>query len=240
MTWENPVTVSPGRAAKMSISTGDVLQVTVNGKSVEGPAWILPGQAENTIGVTFGYGREGSGRVGNNIGYNAYTLQDADTRYAVGGTVAKTGKHVDVADVQETQTMAEREPVRATRLSEFKKHPDFPNLEEKPLDPEDNIYHRENWPYEGYKWGMAIDLNVCTGCSACTIACQAENNIAVVGKDQVAKRPRTCIGSGWTATTPAIWISPKSITSRYLACTASRRLARWFARLRRRFTVMKA
>ncbi len=188
MTWENPVTVSPGRAAKMSISTGDVLRVTVNGKSVEGPAWILPGQAENTIGVTLGYGREGSGRVGNNIGYNAYFLQDANTRYAVGGTVAKTGKHVDVADVQETQTMAEREPVRTTSLSEYKKHPDFPNLEEKPLDPEDNIYHRENWPYEGYKWGMVIDLNVCIGCHTCTIACQAENNIAVVGKEQVAKR----------------------------------------------------
>jgi len=188
MTWENPVTVSPGRAAKMSISTGDVLRVTVNGKSVEGPAWILPGQAENTVGVTFGYGREGSGRVGNNIGYNAYLLQDVNTRYAVGGTVAKTDGHVDVADVQETQTMAEREPVRATRLSEFKKHPDFPNLEEKPLDPEHNIYHRENWPYEGYKWGMVIDLNVCIGCHTCTIACQAENNIAVVGKEQVAKR----------------------------------------------------
>jgi Fe-S-cluster-containing dehydrogenase component len=108
----------------------------------------------------------------------------------VGGTLAKTGGHVDVADGQHTQVMAGREPVRTAHYKEFLEHPNFPNLEEKPLAPDDNIYERSAWPYEGYKWGMAIDLNVCTGCSACTIACQAENNIAVVGKDQVAKGRR--------------------------------------------------
>ncbi len=190
MTWENPINVSPGRAGKMGISKGDVLRVTVNGKSVEGPAWILPGQAENSVGVTFGYGRTGSGRVGNDIGYNAFVLQDAASRFAIGGTVAKTGKHVDIADGQETQTMAEREPVRVASYKDFLQHPGFPNEEEKPLAPDDTIYERGVWPYEGYKWGMTIDLNVCTGCSACTIACQAENNIAVVGKEQVRKGRR--------------------------------------------------
>jgi molybdopterin-containing oxidoreductase family iron-sulfur binding subunit len=190
MTWENPVTVSPGRAAKMNIHTGDILRVTVNGKSVEGPAWIVPGQAEGSVVATFGYGRTGSGRLGNDIGYNAYLLQDAGSRFTVGGTLAKTGKHVDVADGQHTQTMAGREPVRTATYKEFQQHPNFPTMEEKPLAPSDTIYERKDWPYDGYKWGMTIDLNVCTGCSACTIACQAENNIAVVGKDQVAKGRR--------------------------------------------------
>lgn len=190
MTWENPITVSPGRAAKMGIHTGDVLRVTVNGKSVEGPAWIVPGQAESSVVVTFGYGRTGSGRLGNDIGYNAFLIQDASSRFTVGGTLAKTGKHVDVADGQHTQTMAGREPVRTATYKEFLQHPNFPTMEEKPLAPSDTIYERSEWPYKGYKWGMTIDLNVCTGCSACTIACQAENNIAVVGKDQVAKGRR--------------------------------------------------
>jgi len=154
---------------------------------VEGPVWILPGQAENSIGVSFGYGREASGKVGTGIGYNAYKLQDAGVRYFASVKVEKTGKHIDVADTQHTQVMAGREPVRAALFEEYRKHPDFPTLEEKPLARNDTLYNDADWPYKGYKWGMAIDLNVCTGCSACIIACQAENNIAVVGKEQVAK-----------------------------------------------------
>ncbi|MBV8831745.1 MAG: TAT-variant-translocated molybdopterin oxidoreductase [Acidobacteriaceae bacterium] len=187
MTWENPITIAPGLAAKMKANTGDILRVTANGASVEGPVWILPGQAENSIGVSFGYGREASGKIGTGIGYNAYKLQDAGVRYFASGKVEKTGKHIDVADTQHTQVMAGREPVRAALFEEYRKHPDFPTLEEKPLARNDTLYNDADWPYKGYKWGMAIDLNVCTGCSACIIACQAENNIAVVGKEQVAK-----------------------------------------------------
>ncbi len=187
MTWENPVTVSPQLAAKLKVNTGDILRVSANGASVEGPVWILPGQAERSVGISFGYGRESSGKIGTGIGYNAYKLQDAGMRYVASGKVEKTGKHVDVADTQHTQVMAGREPVRSALLEAYRKHPDFPSLEEKPLARNDTLYNDYAWPYNGYKWGMAIDLNVCTGCSACIIACQAENNIAVVGKDQVAK-----------------------------------------------------
>jgi molybdopterin-containing oxidoreductase family iron-sulfur binding subunit len=187
MTWDNVVLISPKAATDMHIDKGHVLRVTVDGKSIEGPTWILPGHAEDSVTITFGYGREGSGRVGNKIGYNAYSIQNAATPYVAAGSVAKTGRTYRIANVQETQTMAGREPVRAADLAEFRQHPDFPTMYEKPLPPDLTLYHPEQFPYTGYKWGMAIDLNVCIGCHSCIIACQAENNIAVVGKDQVAR-----------------------------------------------------
>ncbi len=187
MTWDNVVSISPKNATQMHVTIGDMLRVTVEGRTTVGPAWILPGHAEDSVTVHFGYGREGSGRVGNKIGYNAFAIQTASTPWVAGGSIAKTGEHYRLANVQETQTMAGRAPVRAADLAEFRQHPDFPTLEaeNKPLPKDFTLY--APYPYNGYKWGMAIDLNVCTGCSACIIACQAENNIAVVGKDQVAR-----------------------------------------------------
>ena len=187
MTWDNVVSISPMNAGKLKVEKGDMLRVTVNGKSTVGPAWILPGHAEDSVTVNFGYGREGSGRVGNKIGYNAYAIQNAATPYAAAGQIQKTGEKYRIANVQETQTMAGRDPVRAADLAEFREQPDFPTMEEKPLPRNESLYKDVHWNYDGYKWGMAIDLNVCTGCSACIVACQAENNIAVVGKDQVAR-----------------------------------------------------
>ncbi len=189
MTWDNVVLISPKAATDMHIDKGHVLRVTVDGKSIEGPTWILPGHAEDSVTITFGYGREGSGRVGNKIGYNAYLIQNAAAPYVVAGAVVNTGKTYRIANIQETQTMAGREPVRATDLAEFRQHPDFPTMEPeyKPLPPNETLYLPQEFPYNGYKWGMAIDLNVCIGCHSCIIACQAENNIAVVGKDQVAR-----------------------------------------------------
>ncbi len=189
MTWDNVVLIGAKAAADMKISKGDVLRVTVAGKSIEGPAWILPGHADESVTITFGYGREMSGRVGNKIGYNAYSIQDPGSPYVAGGAVVRTGATYRLANIQETQTMAGRAPVRAIDLAEFRQHPDFPTLDEeyKPLPPNESLYLPQEFPYNGYKWGMAIDLNVCIGCHSCIIACQAENNIAVVGKDQVAR-----------------------------------------------------
>ena len=185
MTWDNVVAVSPKDASKYKIQKGDVLRVTANGRSVTAPAWVLPGQAEDSVMVSFGYGRTGSGRVGNQIGYNAYAIQDAASPFSAGGSIQKTTGHYTLANTQETQTMAGRAPVRAADLAEYREHPDFPTREEKPTPASVTLYPHE-WHYDGYKWGMSIDLNVCTGCSACIVACQAENNIAVVGRDQVA------------------------------------------------------
>jgi MoCo/4Fe-4S cofactor protein with predicted Tat translocation signal len=186
LTWDNVVLISPKGATELKVANGDMLRVTVEGRNIVGPAWILPGHAEYSVTVQFGYGRQGSGRVGNKIGYNAYAIQTAQSPWVTGGLIAKTGEHYRLANVQETQTMAGRHPVRVADLAEFRKHPNFPTEEDKPPPPEETLYPQQ-WHYNGYKWGMAIDLNTCTGCSACIIACQAENNIAVVGKDQVAR-----------------------------------------------------
>jgi molybdopterin-containing oxidoreductase family iron-sulfur binding subunit len=124
--------------------------------------------------------------VGTKIGYNAYAVQDAAAPYVAAGTIAKTGAKVELANVQEMQTMADRAPVRAAEFSEYREHPDFPTHDEPSVPAELTLYPNQ-WKYEGYKWGMTIDLNTCTGCNACIIACQAENNIAVVGKDQVRR-----------------------------------------------------
>ena len=187
LTWDNVVLISPKDCHKLGVAAKDVVEVSVGGKSIKGPVWISPGSPEGSVTVTFGYGRTASGRVGNNIGFDAYPLQDGSSPFFAAGDVKKTGEWYRLADVQETQVMAGRAPVRAADLREFQEHPNFPTDEEetKPLNPGLNQY--KPWPYTGYKWGMAIDLNVCTGCSACIIACQSENNIAVVGKDQVAR-----------------------------------------------------
>jgi len=170
----------------MGVHTGDLLRVTVKDKSVTGPVWIMPNQAQGSVAVFFGYGRTASGRVGNKIGYSAYSIQDTAAPFVAAGSVSKVAGHYEVANSQDTQTMEDRAPVRAAEFAEYKEHPDFATREEKPVPAELTLYPNE-WKYPGHKWGMTIDLNICTGCSACAIACQAENNIAVVGKDQVAR-----------------------------------------------------
>ena len=185
LTWDNVFLLSPKTAAVLKASDRDVLQLTVAGRSIKGPAWILPGHVESSVSIQFGYGREAAGRVGNKIGYNAYALQMVNSPWLAGGSLTKTGERFPLSNVQETQTMHDRKPVRVADFAEYRKHPDFATQEDKPLAPDETLYPPQ-WTYTGYKWGMTIDLNTCTGCSACIIACQAENNISVVGKEQVA------------------------------------------------------
>ncbi|HUA17490.1 MAG TPA: TAT-variant-translocated molybdopterin oxidoreductase [Bryobacteraceae bacterium] len=188
MTWDNAVWISPSLSQKLNVNVGDMVEMKYQGRTVTGPVWIMPGHAPDSATVHFGYGRTRVGQVGNGIGFNAYLLR---TSAAPGGgpglELRKTGESYTFATTQHTQTMEETEPVRVTTLDAYKKDPQFAEVSEqdKPLPGYLTLY--PNYRYEGYKWGMTIDLNACNGCGACVIACQAENNIAVVGKLEVAR-----------------------------------------------------
>jgi molybdopterin-containing oxidoreductase family iron-sulfur binding subunit len=192
ITWDNAILISRKTARELNMANGDVIEVTLNGRSVKGPVWTQPGMADYSLGVALGYGRSNAGRVGTGVGFNAYPLFAAASGYvATGATVRKTGQKYDVACTQDHWSMQGRAIVREANLDQFAAHPDFAhamNLEEPPVVK--SIYPN---PFDEEKkkglhqWGMSVDLNSCVGCGTCIIACQSENNIPIVGKDQVGR-----------------------------------------------------
>jgi molybdopterin-containing oxidoreductase family iron-sulfur binding subunit len=185
-TWDNYVTVSPSFADKHGLEQEDV--VKINGK-IELPVLIQPGQTEGTIGIAIGYGRTNAGKVGTGIGKNVNELINVSegTKNLLGTmvTIEKTGDTYPLALTQTHHVMEGRPIVRETVLGSFIKNPASGNEEhEKFLKSEDFSLYPEP-KFEAFRWGLSIDLNSCTGCSNCLISCQAENNVAVVGKEQV-------------------------------------------------------
>jgi MoCo/4Fe-4S cofactor protein with predicted Tat translocation signal len=189
LTWDNAVLIGPKMAERLNIATEDVVELQLNGKKVQGPVWIQAGHPDNSVTVFLGYGRKRAGRVGTAQGFDAYALRTTAAPWIASGvTIKKTGETYKLASTQGYQSMdtpdgAHRPLVRETTLEEYRKEPNFAKEEEPPK--ELTLY--EPYPYdkEDYAWGMAIDLNSCVGCNNCMIACQSENNIAVVGKEQV-------------------------------------------------------
>jgi MoCo/4Fe-4S cofactor protein with predicted Tat translocation signal len=190
LTWDNAILIGPKMAQRLGIALEDVVELELNGKKVTGPVWIQAGHPDNSVTVTLGYGRTRAGRVGTAQGFNAYELRtSANPWIASGVKINKTGATYKLASTQGMQSMdtpdgGHRPLVRETSLEEYRKEPNFAKEEEVPK--ELTLY--EPYPYdkEDYAWGMAIDLNSCVGCNNCMLACQSENNIAVVGKEQTA------------------------------------------------------
>ncbi|MBA3543760.1 MAG: TAT-variant-translocated molybdopterin oxidoreductase [Chthoniobacterales bacterium] len=186
ITWDNAALVSPTLARREKLTNGDYVELEFQGRKLGAPIWILPGQAENTVTLHLGYGRQLAGRVGTNKGYNAYLLRTSDALWqGTGLTMRKIARREQFATTQNHFSIEGREMYRAGTLAEFIRHPRFaPEMGEVP-EHEETLYNSDEFKNAGYAWAMAIDLNTCIGCNACTIACQAENNIPVVGKAQV-------------------------------------------------------
>ena len=186
LTWDNAALMSPATAKRLHLSTGDVVELRHGGRTVRAPVWITPGHAVDTVTVHLGYGRTRAGRLGTGVGFNAYAIRTAAAPwFASGLTIRKTGERYPLATTQEHHSMEGRHLVRAGTLAQYQTHPAFAREMGEEPTPEDSLYPRI--AYEGYAWGMAIDLSACTGCNACVVACQAENNSPIVGKDQVAR-----------------------------------------------------
>jgi MoCo/4Fe-4S cofactor protein with predicted Tat translocation signal len=193
LTWDNAVLIGPKMAERLQIKVEDVVELELNGggdqkRKVTGPVWIQAGHPDNSVTVTLGYGRTRAGRVGTAQGFNAYALRTTAAPWiATGLQIRKTGETYKLCSTQGYQSMdtpdgGHRPLVRETTLAEYRKEPNFAQEEE----PAPGLTLYKPYPYkeEDYAWGMAIDLNSCVGCNNCMLACQSENNIAVVGKEQ--------------------------------------------------------
>ncbi|MBI3682815.1 MAG: TAT-variant-translocated molybdopterin oxidoreductase [Acidobacteria bacterium] len=196
ITWDNAAHIAPSTAEKLGVTTDDVIRLKLGDRTVKAPVWVTPGQARDTVTVHLGYGRKRAGNVGDEIGFDANILRSWRNPWAADGAdIGKTGNnyklvstqtHNGIQQIREADAGArQRHLVRVATEEEFLKEPDFARHMSE--DPPAGFSMYPGFEYKGYSWGMAIDLNACTGCGACTIACQAENNISVVGKDQVLR-----------------------------------------------------
>jgi molybdopterin-containing oxidoreductase family iron-sulfur binding subunit len=188
LTWDNVAMVSSATAERLGLQSQDLVELSYKGRTVRAPIWIQPGQPDDSVAVTLGYGRTKGGQTVQGVGFNAYALRTADAPgFGAGLEIRKTGQQYKLASVQRHFSMEGRGFVQSATLDEFLKNPGFVHGEE----PQETQGHTElpslypEYEYKGNKWGMVIDTNACIGCNACVVACQSENNIPVVGKDQV-------------------------------------------------------
>jgi len=184
--WDNVALVSKRTAAALGLNDGDVVALAKDGRRIETPVRIQPGHADDSISLALGYGRAVCGRAGQGVGHRVEALRStAAFFYASGVELRKTGATYDVVTTQEHHRMEGRPIVREATVEEYRKEPE--RIKEMAESP----HGLTMFPFvdysKGYQWGMAVDLNACIGCNACLVACQSENNIPVVGKDQVER-----------------------------------------------------
>ncbi len=187
LTWDNAAFLSPATAHRLNVDTGDLVRLTYEGRTLRAPVYIQPGHVNGAVTLHLGYGRTRAGRTGSGYGFDPYGLRIAKALWHdVGMDAEKSGSGYLFATTQNQHVLdTRRHIIHEGLLEEYKKDPESVHQGAESPPPELTIYPQ--WKYEGYAWGMAIDLNACTGCGACVVACQAENNIAVVGKDQVRR-----------------------------------------------------
>jgi Fe-S-cluster-containing dehydrogenase component len=209
LSWDNAALVSGATLTKLGLEEDNIVELTVNGRKVKAPVIVVPGHPDNSVTVHLGYGREFAGRVGSGAGFNAYLIRSADAPFYTTGTLTKqdgiwglaitkshfqdhrsarfSGQGTGNNSLEADEALGDRGIIRYATLDEFKTNPDFAHEGEGRNDtPRMDTTLFPNWPYnEGNAWGMSIDMNSCTGCNACIVSCYAENNIAVVGKQQV-------------------------------------------------------
>lgn len=196
--WDNYATLSQKTANDMGLAQNDLVTVSANGKSVELPVLVQPGQADNTVCIAVGYGREKAGKSALNVGKNAFPFVSLTNGYLTYSAVnAKVEKASGTHEIAQTQThdtvMGRRAVVQEAKLADYQKNPMagryVPKVEtsEGPTESENiTLWHGYGKP--NHSWGMVIDLNSCIGCNACVIGCQSENNIQVVGRQEVLNR----------------------------------------------------
>ncbi len=199
LTWGNAALLSHATAQRLALANEEVIELHYQGRRLQAPVWIAPGQAEETLTLHLGYGREAAGKVGSGYGVNAYRLRTLDAPWFNHGlTIQKLEEQVRMPSVisglmtqkktkrrqlvstQRHYNIEGRELVRVMTQEAFRQSP---HLRGEP--PEVSLY--PEFRYESYAWGMVIDLNACIGCNTCVVACQAENNIPIVGKEEVAR-----------------------------------------------------
>ena len=203
LTWDNVLLISVADAKEKGIETGDLVELQASGATLTVPAYVAPGQAQGSCAMALGYGRTAAGRIGGDksqgvdpVGFDVATLRTVAAPFLVAGaSFTKTGRTYPLATTQEHHLvdqagMAAREErmgalIRTATQEEFQSDPHFVDHRGPHHPPLKSLWDPHE--YDGYKWGMTVDLSSCDGCNACVIACQAENNIPIVGKDEVAR-----------------------------------------------------
>jgi MoCo/4Fe-4S cofactor protein with predicted Tat translocation signal len=207
LTWDNALMIGPATSERLNVSHEETAEISWNGRKLQAAVWVLPGIAEGTAMLTLGYGRRRAGRA-TGLGFNAYELRTSQNLWTLpGAEIRGLGGRYDFASTQNHHVLpqgkrqsgmgedgeiplagdqAEKRHLVITKtIEELRRDPKVVQKTREAPEVDETLY--PHWKYDGHKWGMAIDLNVCTGCSSCVIACQAENNIPVVGKEQVRR-----------------------------------------------------
>ena len=187
LVWDNAALISPATSQALGAKNGQMLRLTKGDAKVDVPAWIVPGHADYCVTLTLGWGRTAAGRYGNGKGFDVNPLRTSDGMDFTDGVSVEVLREAYTLVQTQTHDRMEGRPIAIdATLDEYKKEPDFASY--RSVDPVSTppLWKQQDYG-EGYKWGMTIDLNGCTGCNACVIACQAENNIPSVGKFEVER-----------------------------------------------------